>query len=324
MVKLRRNLRQGLQRQRAPGVSDSSDIDQVLNDLRLPDCALVEKLNTFLLYQDWFRKKDVVKSAMEIGEGARRFMAGGEAKRHHRQFGLFRSDLLAQLIRENDHKQRYLGFDTFVHMSSGLPRNLMIILKNVFRWSIFEGEAPFSAQPISRKAQRDGVHQSANWFYEDAPGEGNIGRDAQEAIERLAELMRRLRFADKPVESSLCTFSVDYAAISDGARGTIRAAEQWSMLIPIETGQRDRNTGAVLHKYQLSGMLAPRWDLPVFRRGVLELRPEEANAVFDVGYRPEYDGVVARRLGRLTAPFFRVPEERNEHVERTLFQPEPS
>jgi hypothetical protein len=51
-------------------------------------------------------------------------------------------------------------------------------------------------------------------------------------------------------------------------------------------------------------MLAPRWDLPIYRRGTLALREGEANAIFDVTYRAEYDGVVRTRLGRLTAPFF--------------------
>jgi hypothetical protein len=227
---------------------------------------------------------------------------------------------LAQLLRDYNQKQRYFGLRTFVHMSSGLPRDLVIILKNVFRWSIFDGADPFGAKPISLSAQREGVLQSAKWFYEDAPGEGELGREAQAGIDRVAGLMRSLRFADKPVESSLSAFSVDLSAVTQRARATIRAAEQWSMLIPVDEGQRDKNSGAVLPKYQLTGMLAPRWDLPIYRRGTLALSPDEANAIFDLTYRDEYDSLVRTRLGRLTAPFFGVRDSHDgEDVDHTLF-----
>ena len=302
--KLRRKLEYGLQRRRVPGLGQLSDIDTVLAAISVPRYPLVEKLNTFLLYQDWYRQRDLIEAAAAISEEAKQYIQGKKSPRHETQMGLFRSDLMAQLLREYDYKQRYLGFGTFVHMSSGLPRNLMIILKNIFRWAIFNGEEPFSGKRISAPSQREGVLQSANWFYEDAPGVGDLGRDAQAAIDRLARLMRNLRFADKPVESSLSTFSVDLNAVTPRAREVIRASEQWSMILPIDEGQRDRNTGAVLHKFQISGMLAPRWDLPIYRRGSLALRVDETNVIFDSAYRNEYGSLERTRVGRLTAPFF--------------------
>jgi hypothetical protein len=318
--KLRKKLFQGLERQRAPGLHREEDVDVVVAALAVPDFPLVEKLNTFLLYQDWFRKNDLLAASEAIAEGVQRYVAGDTFGRHHTQMGLFRSDLLAQLLREYNQKQRYHGLSTFIHMSSGLPRNLVIILKNIFRWSVFDGEDPFGVQPISLASQREGVLQSANWFYEDAPGVGDLGREAQAGVDRVAALMRALRFADKPVESSLSSFSVDLNSVTARARMTIRAAEQWSMLMPVDEGQRDRNTGEVVPKFQISGMLAPRWDLPIFRRGTLGLTDAEANAIFDVTYRAEFDGIVRTRLNRLTAPFFgvRQPED-SDDADPTLF-----
>ena len=153
----------------------------------------------------------------EITDGARQYLAGDNTRAATiRRWGLFRSDLLAQLLREYDQKQRYFGLGTFIHMSSGLPRNLVIILKNVFRWSIFDGEDPFGAHAVSLAAQREGVLQSANWFYEDAPGVGDLGREAQAGVDRVAGLMRGLRFADKPSRAPCRRFSIDLNAITVG------------------------------------------------------------------------------------------------------------
>jgi hypothetical protein len=320
--KLRKKLHEGLDRNRVPGVEDQRQVDEILSAISVQDLPLVEKLNTFLLYQDWNRGNDLLAAAQEIADGAARYIGGGTSDRHQRQMSLFRADLLAQLLREYDQKQRYHGLGTFIHMSSGLPRNLVIILKNVYRWAIFDGQDPFGTEEISLDAQREGVLQSSNWFYDDAPGVGDLGREAQAGVGRVADLMRVLRFADKPVESSLSSFSVDLTALTDRARATIHAAQQWSMLMAVESGQRDRNTGAVLAKFQLSGMLAPRWDLPIYRRGTLALSESEGNSIFDAAYRGEFDGLARTRLSRLTAPFFGVRGTVNpngEEPDHTLF-----
>ena len=318
---LRSKLETGLERQRVPGITARSEIDQVIELLSNPEYPLIEKLNSFLLFQDWYRRNDLTDAARKIADWSSRYVGGENLGRYHTQMGLFRSDLLAQLLREYNQKQRYFGFNTFVHMSSGLPRNLVILLKNVFRWSVFDGEDPFVTEPVSLSAPREGVLQSANWFYDDAPGVGDLGRDVKAGVDRLAALFRSMRFADKPAESSLSSFSVDLNSVTHRARDTIRAAEQWSMLMPVDEGQRDRNTGAVVAKFQLTGMLAPRWDLPIYRRGTVALRADEVNAVFDPSFQEEYAGVVRTRVNHLNAPFFGPEDSQDESdSDPTLFK----
>ncbi len=308
---LRRQLEEGMARRRARGIEAPDHIDEALGMLALPEAPLIEKLNCFLFYQDWYRQGDLREAAEKIGERAAAYVSGEPSDRHETQLKLFRSDLLAQLLRTYGQKQRYVGIETFVRMSSGLPRNLVIILKNIYRWATFDGEVPFGDVPISEAAQREGVLQASNWFREDCPGVGEQGRLALAAVDRLARLFRVMRYADKPTESSLVTFSVDEDAVSPRARATITDAQQWSMLIPVEGGQRDRNTGAVVSKYQLSRMLAPRWDLPIARRGAIGLTGQEANAIFDPAFEAEYEPVLRTRLSRLSAPFFGMRDEEN-------------
>jgi hypothetical protein len=196
-----------------------------------------------------------------------------------------------------------MGIETFVRMAGGLPRNLVIVLKNVYRWAAFNGEAAFGADVISEASQRQGVIEAANWFWQDAAPMGLPGEEVQDAVSRLANLLRALRFADKPPEVSLAAFSVDESTLTAASREMLKVAREWSLLLRIAGGQKDRNTGALVAKYQVNPMIAPRWDLPVVRRGAIDLATSEADAIFDRDHISDYDAVVKARVQRATAPF---------------------
>lgn len=188
-------------------------------------------------------------------------------------------------------------------MSWGLPRNLLILLKCIFSWAVFYGEDPFRHRAISVKAQDAGVSEAAEWFFRDARMTGPDGGNIQDAISRLGTLFRAIRFSDKPAECSCSAFSCDLSRISEGARKYVDLAEKWSLLIDVGD-QADRNTERVDQKFQLNRMLAPRWGIALYRRGVLALSAEEVNAIFDPGHAGRFDEVCQRRVDRMTAPFF--------------------
>jgi hypothetical protein len=124
-----------------------------------------------------------------------------------------------------------------------------------------------------------------------------------DSINRLGTLFRGIRFSEKPSECSCSTFSADVSRSSQTARRVLDLAEKWSLLINVG-GQRDRNTKRIDAKYQLNPMLAPRWDLPIYRRGALALTPAELNAVFDSEHVKEFDNLADTRIARMSAPLF--------------------
>lgn len=320
LLNLRRKLVEASGTGRAVGVSNEPTAAQIVDRLAVPTSALVEKASILLLYQEWAgHRRDLNAASEEIRDSANRYLRGDRANPHQRLLSYFRGDLVAQLLREAGEKQRYLGVDTFIRMSSGLPRNVMIILKYVYRWAAFEGEDPFRAHPISQAAQRAAVNQASSWFYQDAPGMGALGVEAQAAIDRLGRLFRVLRFSDKPVESSLVSFSVDSTRLSERARVTVKACEDFSLLIAIPFGQRERNTGGIDQKYQMGGMLSPRWDLPVSRRGSTPLSAVEANAIFDAEAAHDFDRIVRARESRVTAPFVLAGAEPHDVSQTVMF-----
>jgi hypothetical protein len=299
IVKLRREL----ERHRPRGSADAASIEQVVAAVRCPASALVEKLNVVSLYRAWASSQPLDTAAERIRVESRSYLESPRPGSYKRAVSHWRNDLIAQLLQEHQQKQRYAGFDLFVRAAAGVPRNLVILLKNIYRWSTFNGEQAFVEGQITEEAQLEGFLESASWFYRDSIVIGEHGPEVQDAIRKLADLFRALRFADKPPEVSLASFSVEDSAMSPQARAVLNEAAAWSLLIEIGSGQRDRNTRGVTRKFQLNPMLCPRWDLPIARRGAIALSASEADAIFDAERAGTYDAVVRQRVQRATVPF---------------------
>ena len=300
---LRMKLETGLESGVSPGVTEPRQLVEIVKTLQYPHVPLLEKANAFLLYKDWNSQKNLVQAAKNIASECHAYAQGCRKGRYARNIHHFKADLLAQLSRECDQKQRYRGIDTIIDMSWGLPKNLLILLKDIFSWAVFYGEQPFREKAISTRAQDAGVAEAAEWFFRDARMTGRNGRRIQDAINRLGTLFRSIRFSDKPAECSCSAFSCDVSRITEESRKLLDLAEKWSLLIDVGD-QSDRNTERVDLKYQMNRMLAPRWGIAISRRGVLALSPDEVNAVFDPDYADQFDSILKKRIDRMTAPYF--------------------
>lgn len=291
--------------------ANAPDANTIVRALVFQDAPVIERTSVFLLYRAWHDGKDLNVEANEIAQSAAAYPGGDPNNAHRRVLSHFRADVVATLLRDLRQPLPYVGFKSFVEMSAGLPRGLLTILKHVFTWSLFLGEKPFRAGKISVRAQTEGVREAADWFYTEARSPGSEGPKVREAITRLGELLRDIRFSDKPTECSLCTFSVNVATLSDDARLIIQHAEEWSMLLRISGGQHDRNAGRVDAKYQIHPMIAPRFDLPLARRGALPLRGEDVTAIFAPRTPDAFDVVKRRLMARVNAPFSRTKNSRH-------------
>ena len=326
LTALRDKLTGALAQGQAPGVSSEEDIQMIMNSVCVTDTPLIEKANTMMLYQDWASQKNLVAAAEKISNSAKAILLGDDEAgvRHKRMLGHFTADLLAQILREARQRQRYLGLNTFIEMSGGLPRHLLIILKHIFNSASFNGEEPFFEKPVSMRSQQEAILYSSNWFFENARTVGSDTERVQESIERLANLFHRLRFSDKPVESSLVTFSFTENLVSKDAREILEQAEQNSLILRVVGGQKDRNTSRVDAKYQINPMLSPRFDLPLGRRGVIALSPIEIDAIFGSVDSAPFKEISKVRIDRMTAPFTRKKSDTsnaNDGMESNELQP---
>ncbi|MCG8418973.1 MAG: hypothetical protein MJE77_13635 [Proteobacteria bacterium] len=282
LARLRSRLLDGYQQGFASGITSPAHVDELVDVLRFDDFPFLERTAVFLFYRHWAQGDDLATAAAAIRSACEGYRNGQGSKTNevHKIMKHFRADIIAQLLRDTQQRQIYLGIDNFIAMSSGLPRNLLTTLKHIYKWAVFRGEEPFRDTPISRDAQQRGVLEASDWFFDDARAPGRQGHAIRNGMERLCRLFQALRYSDKPSECSLSTFSVQLSDVSEEARQVIQGAVDWSMLIQVPRGHSDRNTGRTKEKYQIAPMLAPRWDLPIASRGTYELKPAEVDAIF--------------------------------------------
>lgn len=269
------------QKLRRAKIQDVENICDLLTQFEFP---LLEKAAILAFYRRLRYGDDPRSLAEDIREQTLQFISGDntgrQANRVRSIMEHYRTDLSAQLSRENRSRQYYLGLKSFIIMSGGLPRVLLTIMRSIFEWAIYNGEDPMEQDGISIDSQYRGVMEAAEWFFSSMRKSGREGAAIQIATDRLAQIFRESRFSDLPIECSLNTFSVSLHQLSEEARHVLDLCEQRSFINEVSGGQKHRNTKEVQLKYQLHPMLCPRWQLPIGRRGAMVLTTEFANAVF--------------------------------------------
>ncbi|CAN7721478.1 hypothetical protein LJR009_002313 [Bosea sp. LjRoot9] len=268
--------------------------------LQVPSSPLLEKLNILLFYQDLANGRPLKDALIEIERLCADFTLGNST-RYKQAYNHYSRDLVAQLLRENRTPQTYGGLRTFIRMSAGIPRALLTILRSIYEWSVFSDEKPFEGGEISIRSQHKGVIDASDWYYSNMRKAGEEGLLLQQAIERLANLFRIHRFGDKPIESSLSSFSIPERGITPGARHILQLAEARAFIHRLPGTQKERNSEDITSKFQISPMLAPRWDLPMIRRGVAPLSPDAFNAIFDPAMNREYTTLESEWRQRVSA-----------------------
>ena len=73
-------------------------------------------------------------------------------------------------------------------------------------------------------------------------------------------------------------------------------AENWSYLVRVKGGAKNKNSRKVGEKYQLSPMLSPRWGLSPQRGGTIELQADLANALFDRAHHDSLKNLIENRV----------------------------
>jgi len=293
--KLRNNLKK---------YTKEKQLNDIISNLSLPEYPLLEKLNIFILYQNF--NKDI--ALLELSESIKlnvnsliTNINNDSSKNYYQAYQHFNNDMLAQLYREYGRGITYSGLETIIHLSQGAPRNALSLLKNIYKRAIFNGEEPFLNDKISIKSQTEGIADTAEWFWDDVHLDNN-GVRIRIAIENLSTLFRYIRFSNKPTECDLSSFSVDINILSEEARNTIKNAENWSYLIRQTKGRKSKNTRRINDSFQLAPILTPKWGLSQRRGGTIEIMEDLANAIFGES-REDFQKELRKRLKSISFEF---------------------
>lgn len=296
-------------------------VDKIIDNLK-HDNPIIEATNIFLFYRGWSDKKAVIDAyvlydiSVYVRSECNKYdlKEGGSA--HEKVLDKFKSDIISKIKYECGGRYYYSGFDAFVDMSEGIPRVLLNILKHVFRWSDFYGERPFMGSKISLEAQNNGIKEASEWFFKDAIPSGN-GAEVRLAIERLCQFIREIRYSDIPPECSLVAFNIDIYSLDEKVVNMLELAKQYSVLIEIKP-RREKNSARYNLQLKINGILATKWDLPIYKRGDITLKVKEIESIFSSG-GDAFDGALKSRVQSYNAPFL-IEKNINNEDQQKLFE----
>jgi len=96
--------------------------------------------------------------------------------------------------------------------------------------------------------------------------------------------------------------------LSKDVEKTLSVATLHSYIIKIgERKNRKSNRRDAI--YQLNGIIATRWDLPIYKRGDIELSSNEALAIFSPGGESLFEACLKERSKRYNFPFGKTMTE---------------
>lgn len=246
---------------------------------------LLQKLNLLLFCKKY--KKDTVAIALakKIHADSLEYFGSQTFRRtsYSTAYGHWAADLFAQLCRESKRAEGvpYAGFETFVKMSSGNPRNLLIVLGKAYEIAAFKEFDFINGPMLPISMQTEAAIEAARFMYESDTNYGHQSAGARDAVDRLALILRTARYALNIPEVSPLAVSFYDGDLTDHAKHTLNSALNYSLIFEINEGRPDRNSQRLNRKIQLNPLLSPRWGLPVARRGDISLGRELVNAVFD-------------------------------------------
>jgi hypothetical protein len=256
------------------------DVASVVRLLSSESQPLLEKYGILLFYRAWHSSRGPTVDAAARARSSVREVEAGDASAGV-SFAHYREDLYAQARYSLRLDVDYFGLDNIIQMSGYIPRNLLITIKKIYKWAAFETPNDQTPLPFSISAQRQGIGEAADWFFSDSKALGQIGESGQVVLRRTGSFLRALRFSDKPVEVSAATVAVNRRSLNEEARETLDTCVQHGQLVELPHGHKMKNREGRLYKYQINPMLAPKFDLPINRRGVVQLSDQEASVLFD-------------------------------------------
>jgi hypothetical protein len=283
------------------------DIDEICAVLTNGLPPVLQKLNILLFCKKTRPTGSLLVLARTIRKDAQAFFEDRSRKgAYATAYGHYSSDLMAQLSRgaAKAPDAIYAGFDTFVRMACGNPRNLLILLGRIHAIASFRG-IPFSeAKKVNIETQTEGAEEAARFLFDSDSNYGSPTDAAKEAVTRLASLLKAARFSLNIPEVSPLAVSFNEAHLTDEAKQILRSSLNWSFVFEIFDGRPDRNRKDQRNlKIQLNPLLSPHWSLPTGVRGDLSLSPEMANSIFSPKARSEFEVLLKTSLSKWNQPF---------------------
>lgn len=258
---------------------------ELLENLSCPEDLRVEKAAIHLFCQSWKNNSsasinELVKYSEDIKINIQSFIENRNDINNpiSQKLKYFSNNYTASVLRANspNNLELYAGFQQLLTVTKGFPRHILTVLRHAYKIELFNGSTPFlNGNKLSLKSQTFALKESADWFHEDCISEGKLGTNVGIALDRLCEILRLEMYADKPVECSASSFTVDFSSLSNYSKSVLEWAEMIRVIIPADTKRQEKNSQKLVNKYHLNGLLCPKWGLSLARRGAISFKVED-------------------------------------------------
>jgi hypothetical protein len=286
--------------------SNAIAINLSVNSSQLAESALIH------LFSQYWSSKSVTVSALvtksqELKEVAEAYISAptNTSSLIHKKLSYYKNNYIASSLRikSQNNMVQYLGLDNLFKATTGFPRHILTVLRNIYKTEVFEGRAPFSgSNRISIKSQRIALLEASNWFHNECGCEGALGNQVSYFLNNICEILRIEMYADKPVECSASSFTVDKVKLTEESQNVLKWAELTNVLVKAPDRQ-DKNSQAMISKYHINSLLCPKWGLALSRRGAISFTPKDFETLLRRDLKAEYDTFRNKFEQSRNAPF---------------------
>ena len=301
MYNLERNLRK-------IGISEDA-IHKIIDNIIFSDNILIERTNIMLMYSALKAAKgrydNIVIESEKIKESAIKYVSGDNKDTlHYIKLEKFKQDLIDNLSREGRVDIPYYGLKKLIELSCGTPRTILCLLKAAFNNQYFNtGKVPFEeGRMLSIKSQKIGIESTYEWFFEENRIPSSTQSRATEAIERIGNYLRMLRFSDLPPQCSINIFTLNSSELSPEAKNVFDSLVSYSYIVQTDE-RRLINSDNRTHVYRLNSILSPKYELALSKRGNVNFSSEEAELFFNPKKRVEYEKYFEEKQKIYNFPF---------------------
>ena len=309
-----------------------SDIDIIIGNITFLDNILVERTSVMIMYRvlknnankssEFYieASKAIKQSAIDWVEGRGKDILNYEVIdiSHNVILEKFKQDLIDNLSREGRIDIPYNGLKKLIELSCGTPRTILRLLKAAFNNQYFNtGKVPFEdGRKLSVKSQRIGIESTCEWFFEENRIPSLSQVRATEAVERIGDYLRTVRFSDIPPQCSITIFTLNTSELSVKAREVFESLLSYSYIVQTDE-RRLKNSDNKTHVYRLNAILIPKYELSLSKRGMISFSSADAELFFNLEKKKEYDAFVEKKKKGYNFPFGKNKENQ---IQRELFE----
>jgi hypothetical protein len=270
-------------------IIDPDERQRLYEAIAKNDDPLINRLTLVLLSQR--KKADQILSELEKYQGG----LDSKYKEWLHNYGL---GVVFLLCRDYRQRKRYFGYDTFLQLSSGIPRYFIQLCFYAFEYASKDDNFAFGTDnKISIQVQDKAAYHLSVSKVDEIDTYPPVGHKLKRLVLILGRIFEQLHKRSSVSEPEINHFYIDFDAVSESAKEVLNSGLMWAVfqsrpLTKIKSKEQTRGL-----EYHLNHIYAPYFEISYRRKRRLDISIAEFNKLVDGN---EADAsAVAQKLGKV-------------------------